>query len=311
MEEYNLRPLIKNKRLLAELRTAMYGLPQAGRLSYIKLIKHLAADGYIPTGHTPGLFRHITRPTTFNLVVDDFGVKVVGQIHAEHLITTLKKHYNITIDRDGTIFCGLHLKWDYDKRTVDLAIPNYVSNARTLLHHPFPTKPQHSPHPYQAPVYGQKQQYAKPTGKTCQLTPIQLKYCQRFTGFFNYYARTIDNTMQAPVSSIASAVSTSTWPDLRFRINHFLDYAATHPDARIQYKASQMHLWLHSDASYLNETKARSRNGGYFYLSDKPKLPVKPEDPLPPPQCTHPRQQQNYRCRHVFRPRIRNWLRFH
>jgi len=93
--------------------------------------------------------------------------------------------------------------------------------------------------------------------------------------------------MQQPVSSIASAVSTSSWADLKFRINQFLDYAATYPDAEIQYTASQMHLWIHSDASYLNETKARSRNAGYFYLgyfylSDKPKLPIKPDDPRPP-----------------------------
>jgi len=112
MEEYDLRPLIKNGRLLAEIRTGMYSLPQAGRLSYIKLVKHLADDGYIPTGHTPGLFHHITRPTTFNLVVDDFGVKVVGQEHADHLIQTFQKHYDITIDRDSNFFCGIHLNWD-------------------------------------------------------------------------------------------------------------------------------------------------------------------------------------------------------
>jgi len=77
----------------------MYGLPQAGRLAYIKLIKHLAADGYLPTGNMPGLFRHITRPTIFNLVVDDFGCMVIGDTHAEHLINTLKKNYDVTIDR--------------------------------------------------------------------------------------------------------------------------------------------------------------------------------------------------------------------
>ena len=42
-----------------------------------------------------------------------------------------------------------------------------------------------------------------------------------------------------------------------------------------------MHLWIHSGASYLNESKARSRKGGFFYLSDKPKLPIKPNDPPP------------------------------
>jgi len=282
MEEYNLRPLIKNGRLLAEIRTGMYGLPQAGRLAYIKLIKHLAADGYLPTGNTPGLFRHITRPTIFNLVVDDFGCMVIGDTHAEHLINTLKKNYDVTIDREGKIFCGIHLKWDYDKRTVDLSIPNYVTKARAILQHEAPKKPQHSPHPYAAPQYGQKIQMAKRTGSTCQLTPKELHFCQVFFGLFNYYAKSIDNTMQQPVSSIASAVSTSSWADLKFRIDQFLDYAATHPDAKIQYTASQMNLWIHSDASYLNETKARSRNAGYFYLSDKPKLPIKPDDPPPP-----------------------------
>ena len=44
MEEYNLRPLIKNKQLLAEIRTGMYGLPQPGRLSSINLITHPAND---------------------------------------------------------------------------------------------------------------------------------------------------------------------------------------------------------------------------------------------------------------------------
>ena len=88
----------------------MYGLPQAGILAYIKLIKHLAANGYIPTGHTPGLFHHITFPTTFNLVVDGFGVKVVIQTHASYLINRLKKNYDAKIDRHGKILCGIHLK---------------------------------------------------------------------------------------------------------------------------------------------------------------------------------------------------------
>ena len=42
-----------------------------------------------------------------------------------------------------------------------------------------------------------------------------------------------------------------------------------------------MHLWIHLDASYLNASKSRSRNGGFFYLSDNPKLPIKPNDPPP------------------------------
>ena len=42
-----------------------------------------------------------------------------------------------------------------------------------------------------------------------------------------------------------------------------------------------MHLWIHSDASYLNESKAHSRNSGFFYLSGRTKLPIKPNDTPP------------------------------
>ena len=46
-------------------------------------------------------------------------------------------------------------------------------------------------------------------------------------------------------------------------------------------RAIQMHLWIQSDASYLNEIQDRSWNGGFLYLSDIPKLPLKPKDPPP------------------------------
>jgi hypothetical protein len=53
-------------------------------------------------------------------------------------------------------------------------------------------------------------------------------------------------------------------------VHQLLDYVQTHPDATIRYHASDMILRLHSDASYLSETKARSRGAGHFYLGDKP-----------------------------------------
>jgi hypothetical protein len=52
--------------------------------------------------------------------------------------------------------------------------------------------------------------------------------------------------------------------------DQLLEYMATHPDATIRYHKSEMILHIHSDASYLSVSHARSRLGGFFYLWDKP-----------------------------------------
>ena len=93
INKYNLKELEYNGFIYLEVRKGMYGLKQAGVLANENLEKLLADDGYVKTTHTPGLWKHKTRPIMFNLCVDDFGVKYVGQEHAEHLIKTLQKHY--------------------------------------------------------------------------------------------------------------------------------------------------------------------------------------------------------------------------
>jgi hypothetical protein len=52
--------------------------------------------------------------------------------------------------------------------------------------------------------------------------------------------------------------------------NQLLDYLATHPDATIRYHASDMILHIHSDASYILVSNARSRLGGLFFLGNNP-----------------------------------------
>jgi hypothetical protein len=51
--------------------------------------------------------------------------------------------------------------------------------------------------------------------------------------------------------------------------NQLLDYLATHPDATIRYHASNMILHIHSDASYLSVSNARSRLRGLFFLGNQ------------------------------------------
>ena len=79
--------------------------------------------------------------------------------------------------------------------------------------------------------------------------------------------------MLVALSAIASAQANATEDTLE-KAKLFLDYAATHPDAIITYRASNMILSVHSDASYLTESKARSRAGGHFVLSKD--IPVPP-----------------------------------
>ena len=242
IEEYNLRPLIQNGKILAEIRKSMYGLPQAGRVSYDALLPHLIAGGYIPSQHTPGLFRHKTKPITFCLIVDDFGVKYEHQSDVEDLIRHLQQRYKITADWTGQQFCGMHLQWDYKHRTVELSLPGYIKKALQRFQHTPPPRPEHSPHPWQPPNYGKPQTAPIPT--TTPLTPTDRKWVQEFLGTFLYYARTIDPTMLPAISSISAAVSTSPISDIRSRINHFLNYASTHPNATLKYTASAMHLLI-------------------------------------------------------------------
>jgi hypothetical protein len=63
----------------------MYGLPQAELISNELLEKRLNKHGYRQSKSVPGLWMHDTRPIQFTLVVDNFGVKYVGEEHVHHL----------------------------------------------------------------------------------------------------------------------------------------------------------------------------------------------------------------------------------
>ena len=123
------------------------------------------------------------------------------------------------------------------------------------------------PHKHTAPVYGSTVQYAKPEDTTQQLDKAGKLFIQQVTGTFLYYARAVDGTMLMALSSIATAQSAPTEATM-VKTKLFLDYAASHPDAVLTFKKSSMVLAIHSDASYLSETKARSRAGGHFFMSD-------------------------------------------
>ena len=165
----------------------------------------------------------------------------------------------------GELYCGITLNWNYAARWVVIAMPVYAIKNLTGYNHPPPLKPQHCPNTPNPIVYGKDNQALTP-GDTSPLLDAAGKQCiQQIVGSFLYYARAVDPTILMALSAIAAQQSAPTEETLA-RVNQFLDYMWTHPDAKIRYRASNMILNIHSDASYLSAPKARSCAGGYFFL---------------------------------------------
>ncbi len=148
-------------------------------------------------------------------------------------------------------------------------MPGYIAATLHKYQHPKTTRAQHAPHHWNAPSYGAKQQYTEPEDNTDTLPPEGINRIQKITGTLLYYARAVDPTMLVALGTIAAQQSKATEATAT-AIVQLLDYCATHPNATIRYRASDMVLRIQSDASYLSEAKARSRSGGHFYLGDKP-----------------------------------------
>ena len=113
--EYNLMNLARNGYIYCEILKVIYGLTQAGILASQQQVRRLETKGYSPCKHTPGLCRHKWIPIIFSLVVDDFGVKYIGKQHADHLIITIQDNYQVSTDREGKQYCGISIKWNYQK----------------------------------------------------------------------------------------------------------------------------------------------------------------------------------------------------
>ena len=282
-EQYNLLELVEDGYVFVEIRRGMYGLPQAGRLANDQLIKLMAPHGYHPVAITPGLWKHETRDIVFSLVVDDFGIRYTSKDDADHLLATLERHYQVSTDWSGARYCGLSLAWDYDKRTCDISMPGYVARALQRFQHVTPAKLEHSPHPWQRPNYGAKQQFTTAADTATALDAADKLRILEVLGTLLFYARAIDSTLLTAIGELATEQSAGTQTTME-KLTQLLNYCATNPDATVRFTASDMILAIESDASYLSVAKARSRAAGYFYLTSKP---TKPSDAYKPNGAVH------------------------
>ena len=70
--KYKLQGIASGGWVYCRIAKGMYGLPHAGLLANKLLKKRLGRHGYYECQFTQGLWRHVWRPITFTLVVDNF-----------------------------------------------------------------------------------------------------------------------------------------------------------------------------------------------------------------------------------------------
>jgi hypothetical protein len=191
---------------------------------------------------------------------------IFSRADTDHLFTALEEKYIITKDWAGTSYLGFTLVWNYAAGWVDVSMPDYVPNALVKLGHPPPKRPQHAPHLWHKPAYGQKVQLASQ-----DLTPLLAKLgitrVQQISGIFLYYGRGVDQTILVALNEISGSQAKPT-EKTKLACNMLLDYLATHPDAIIRFHASDMILSVVSDAAYLVLLNARSRAAGQLFLTN-------------------------------------------
>jgi hypothetical protein len=127
-------------------------------------------------------------------VVDNFGIKYVGQEHPQHLLAVLQAHYTVTTVWNSSRYIGITLDWDYAKHRVHLSMPGYIEKALRQFQHPKPKTPQHAPFPTTPIKYGARTQYAKAPSTAPLLDQKGKKFIQQVCGKLVFLGRAVDPT---------------------------------------------------------------------------------------------------------------------
>ena len=90
---------------------ALYRLPDSGRIFYLHYKAALTAEGYIMSQFDNCIFYKISAAETTYIIVyvDDTFIFSNTDSNIESVITSIGKHYAVTLDRDATSFLGLSL----------------------------------------------------------------------------------------------------------------------------------------------------------------------------------------------------------
>ena len=106
-------------------------------------------------------------------------------------------------------------------------------------------------------IFGAKIQYAAEADDGAPLDKAGILRVQSIVGALLFYGRAVDNKLIVALSELGQQQASAT-EATNDAITQLLDYVATYPSNGITYRSSGMVLSEHSDAAYLNVTKACS-----------------------------------------------------
>jgi hypothetical protein len=148
-------------------------------------------------------------------------------------------------------------------------MPGYIKMKLQEYKHIMPKKIQtclYSPEPKK---FSTEAQAPLPHDSTPKLDTNGIKCVQKIVGSILYYARAVDMMVLIALSTIAVKQTKATEKTMA-QCTQLLDYLSGHADAKVRFHASDMILNIHSDASYLLETNARSCACGHFFMGWMP-----------------------------------------
>ena len=98
----------------------------------------------------------------FTLAADNRVIKYFKREDAQYMFNAHNQTYSISTDWTRKYYCGLIIDCHYVQGCVDMSVSRYIVEALRKFQHKPSNHPQHAPHKWTTPVYGQKVQYTIP-----------------------------------------------------------------------------------------------------------------------------------------------------
>ncbi len=134
-------------------------------------------------------------------------------------------------------------------------MPGYIKKKLQEYNQAMPTRLQRCPYSPEPKQFGSKAQAPLPPDESPELDAKGIKRIQQIVGSILYYARAVDMTVLAALSTIAIEQTKAT-QRTRDQSIQLLDYLASNQDAKVRIHASDIVMKIHLEASSLSESGA-------------------------------------------------------